>query len=144
VSRQAVRGRHLPPDRNAGDESTLGGYMAVHARPAAFDGPDGMPYSVEIMVDKTDDPAQPFAAYLLFLQWRRMGQPGIDAHVETDYVARDATEDGARNAAGGMSLHDVKAALDALVNARAGNDRKWWDAMTDEEDEKTRRREDET
>lgn len=113
--------------------------MAVHARPAAFDGPDGMPYSVEIMVDKTDDP-QPFAAYLLFMQWRRMGQPGIDAHLETDYVARGATEADARAAVGRMSLHDVKAALDALVSSRGAPERKWWDAMNDADDEQPRGR----
>ena len=116
--------------------------MAVHARPAAFDGPDGMPYSVEIMVDKTDDP-QPFAAYLLFMQWRRMGEPGIDTHLETDYLARAATEGDARAAVGRMSLHDVKAALDTLVTARRAPERKWWDAMNQAgEDETTGKRDD--
>lgn len=125
-------GRHLPPNRSAGDESTLGGYMAVHARPAAFDGPDGMPYSVEIMVDRTDD-APPFAAYLLFMQWRRIGPAGIDTHLETEYLARGATADDVRTAVGRMSLHDVKAALDALVTSTRGvSERKWYDAMQDD------------
>ena len=108
--------------------------MAVHARPAAFDGTDGMPYSVEIMVDRTDDPAQPFAAFLLFMQWRRLGQPGIDAHLETEYLARGATRDAARDAVGRMSLHDVKATLDELVNAHRKPARAWWDAMNDDAD----------
>ena len=35
-------GKHLPPDHDLGDANTIGGYMAVHARPAAFEGRDGM------------------------------------------------------------------------------------------------------
>jgi hypothetical protein len=126
-------GRHLPPDKGAGDESTLGGYMAVHARPAAFDGADSMPYSVEIVVDPTGDRERPFAAYLLFLQWRRIGPAGIDAHLETEYLAHGATEDEARAAVGALPLHDVKARLDALILARDGAPgRRWWDAMRDD------------
>ena len=49
-------GRHLPPDYGAGDERTLGGYMAVHARPAAFEGSDGLSYSVDVAVDETGEP----------------------------------------------------------------------------------------
>jgi hypothetical protein len=125
-------GRHLPPDKDAGDESTLGGYMAVHARPAAFDGPDGLPYSVEIMVDETGDAAHPYAAYLLFMQWRRMGPAGIDAHLETGYLVYAATPDEARASAGRLTLHEVKAQLDTLVRARfAVGDRRWYDVMRD-------------
>lgn len=125
-------GRHLPPNPDAGDESTLGGYMAVHARPAAFDGPDGLPYSVAIMVDETGDPARPFGAYLLFLQWRRIGEPGIDSHVESEYLAYGDTPDVARDQLRALSLHAVKQHLDELVNARGRHARKWWDAMRDD------------
>ena len=43
--------RFLPADHSKGDERTIGGYAAVHARPAAFEGRDGLSYSVEIMSD---------------------------------------------------------------------------------------------
>ncbi len=46
-------GRFLPPDHDAGDPNTIGGYQAVHARPAAFEGRDGASYSIEIVVDET-------------------------------------------------------------------------------------------
>jgi hypothetical protein len=129
-------GRHLPADRSAGDESTLGGYMAIHKRPAAFDGADGMPYSVDIAIDETGDAGHRFGAYLLFMQWRRLGPPGIDAHLETDYLVFGETADEARLAIGAMSLHDVKAHLDALVNARLGEGgRRWYDAMRTEGDD---------
>ena len=125
-----VPGRHLPPDRSAGDESTLGGYMAVHARPAAFDGPDGMPYSVDILTDDTGRDGTRFGAYLIFLKWRRMGEAGIDAHIETDFLAFGDSPEAARAAIGQMPLHEVKATLDELVRARGGAaGPKWWDAM---------------
>jgi hypothetical protein len=109
--------------------------MAVHARPAAFDGPDGLPYSVDIMVGRTDDAAGAFAGYLLFMQWRRMGPAGIDAHLETDYLAHGDTTEAVRATLGALSLHDVKARLDALVRARDGEGgRRWYDVMRDESD----------
>jgi hypothetical protein len=49
--------RYRPPDHSKGDESTIGGYMAVHDRPAAFEGSDGFSYSVEIMVDPPETDA---------------------------------------------------------------------------------------
>ena len=47
-------GQFLPADHSLGDANTIGGYMAVHARPAAFEGKDGVSYSVEILADETD------------------------------------------------------------------------------------------
>jgi hypothetical protein len=128
-----VSGRHLPPDRDAGDEFTLGGYAAVHGRPAAFEGPDGLPYSVEIETDTTGDPAQPFGAFLLFLRWRRMGPPGIDAHIETGFLAFADSADAARRQLGAMSLHDAKEHLDRLVRlAGDAGGRAWRNVMRDE------------
>jgi hypothetical protein len=111
--------------------------MAVHARPAAFDGPNGLPYSVDVLTDETGDARRPYGAYLLFLQWRRMGEPGIDTHLESDFLAYGDSADAARAAIGAMTLYQVKAALDELVRARGGvaHERKWYDAMRDERDE---------
>jgi hypothetical protein len=128
-----VPGRWLPPDPDAGDESTLGGYMAVHARPAAFDGPDGLPYSAEIMTDAVSITPPRHGAYVMFMQWRRMGEPGIEAHLETDFLAFAGTADEARAAVGRLSLHEVKAHLDRLVRERGGGTgRPWYDAMRDD------------
>jgi hypothetical protein len=127
-------GRFIPPDHSKGDESTLGGYMAVHDRPAAFEGSDGMSYSVDVAVDDTGDPGRPYGAYLLFLRWRRVGSQGVEGHLETDYLARGASEDEARAAIGAMPLAAVKATLETLLSARRGpaRERKWWDVMRDE------------
>ena len=127
-------GRHLPPDPLAGDEHTLGGYMAVHARPAAFEGADGMSYSVEILADETGDPARPWGAYLLFLRWRRMGAAGVEGHLESGFLRHGATDVAARAAVGAMTLHEVKTVLDDLVrHAYDGAPaRRWWDVMREE------------
>ncbi|HJU66261.1 MAG TPA: hypothetical protein VJ596_11315, partial [Gemmatimonadaceae bacterium] len=83
-------GRFLPPDHSKGDEKTIGGYMAVHARPAAFEGSDGLSYSVEIETDETGDPVNAHGAYLLFVRWGR-GDPKVSGHLETDFLARAPT-----------------------------------------------------
>ena len=130
-------GRHLPPDHSKGDESTLGGYMGVHARPAAFEGMDGMPYSVDVLVEETGEPGGPFAAYLLFMRWRRIGEPGVEGHVESDFLTRGATPAEARAALERMPLAEVKAILDRSIAGRMRGGapaRPWWDAMRDEGD----------
>lgn len=129
-----MSGRFLPPDHSRGDANTIGGYAAVHARPAAFEGSDGMSYSVEIVVDETDIAGRPYGAYLLFLRWRRMGAQGIEGHLETDYLAYGATEDAAHAAIGRLTLSSVKELLDERIREQSGNrsTRRWWDAMRDE------------
>jgi hypothetical protein len=87
--------RFLPPDHAKGDEGTIGGYAAVHARPAALEGSDGFAYSVEILGDRLGAThEQPFGAYLLFLRWRRVGEEGVEGHLETDFLEfGDSRED---------------------------------------------------
>lgn len=111
--------RFLPPDHSQGDDGTIGGYAAVHARPAAFEGRDGMSYSVEILADATDDAARPFGAYFLFLQWKRLGTHGIGGHLESDFLAWGADREAARAALGAMRLEAVHRVLDTLIRERA-------------------------
>ncbi len=124
-------GRHLPPDHSRGDERTLGGYAAVHARPPAFEGRDGMSYSVEVLTDATGEAARPYGAYLLFLRWRRIGASGVEGHLESDFLRWGASEAAARAEAEAMPLLEVKAVLDELVRRDYGGQptRRWWDAM---------------
>ena len=129
-----MSGRFLPPDHSRGDANTIGGYAAVHGRPAAFEGSDGMSYSVEIVIDETGIAGRPFGAYFLFLRWRRIGAQGIEGHLETDYLVYGPTEDAARATIGAMTLNEVKATLEGLIREQATNrpTRRWWDAMRDE------------
>jgi hypothetical protein len=124
-------GQFLPADHSKGDANTLGGYMAVHDRPAAFEGSDGYSYSVEILADDTGDPAAPVGGYLLFIQWARVGAAAPEGHLESDFLSRAASESEARAAVGAMPLAEVKRTLDALIARRSGGapQRKWWDAM---------------
>ena len=125
-------GRFLPGDHSKGDPNTIGGYMAVHDRPAAFEGSDGASYSVEIVTDVTDDKTRPFGAYLLFVRWRE-GDPVASGHLETDFLAFANTEDEARRIVGAMLLNDVKDALDQLIKSRRDALKPWWDAMRQED-----------
>lgn len=123
-------GRFLPADHDAGDANTIGGYRAVHARPAAFEGKDGASYSVEIVVDEVREPRGRFGAYLLFVRWRR-GDPVASGHLETGYVAFGESEDATRDALGAMLLSDVKRTLDDLISNDATPSRPWYDVMRD-------------
>jgi hypothetical protein len=121
-------GRFIPPDHSKGDPNTIGGYMAVHDRPAAFEGSDGASYSVEIVTNETGETERPFGGYLLFVRWGH-GDPVASGHLETDFLAFAATEDEAKRLVGALSLNDVKARLDALIKARHAESVQWWDAM---------------
>jgi hypothetical protein len=133
-------GQFLPADHSRGDANTIGGYMAVHARPAAFEGKDGVSYSVEIIAHETGESGRPFAAYLLFVKWRA-GDPVAAGHLESDYLAYGQTEAAAFVEVGAMRLSEVRMLLDGLIAERAAaepdrpsGDVKWWDAMRGEGD----------
>jgi hypothetical protein len=125
-------GRFLPADHSKGDPNTIGGYMAVHDRPAAFEGSDGASYSVEIVTDATGESMRPFAAYLLFVLWRQ-GDPVASGHLETEFLAFANTEDEARNQVGAMLLNEVKSLLDDLIRAKTAEARPWWEVMRGED-----------
>jgi hypothetical protein len=124
-------GRFIPPDHSKGDPNTIGGYMAVHDRPAAFEGSDGASYSVEIVSESSGDTARPFAAYLLFVRWGH-GDPVASGHLETEFLAFAASESEAREAVGALRLNEVKLKLDALIKAKRAEERPWWDEMRSE------------
>ena len=126
-------GRFLPPDHSKGDEHTLGGYMAVHARPAALEGADGASYSADIAVDETGDAAAPLGAYIIIRRWGP-GEPRVVGHLESDFLARGRTEDEARAAVGALSLTETKRLLDELIRASRpiAAERPWWEVMREE------------
>jgi hypothetical protein len=111
-------GHHQPPDHEAGDERTLGGYMAVHKRPAAFEGVDGFSYSADILTDTTEDGSAPWGAYLFFVRWGR-GEPEVQGHLETDFLVKGQSEAVVRHQVGAMQLATVKATLDGLIRTRS-------------------------
>jgi hypothetical protein len=127
-------GQFRPADHTKGDANTIGGYMAVHDRPAAFEGSDGFSYSVEILAEQAPEAQPPWAAFFLFVKWARIGAQSPEGHLESDYVTRGQSEAEARARAGQLSLAEVKVLLDSLI-ARAtgqGPTRRWLDAIRDE------------
>ena len=125
------------PDFSKGDPNTLGGYAAVHDRPAAFEGSDGVSYSVEILTDEDVGARRRWGAYLFFVKWARIGASAPSGHLESEVLARGATEDEARAEVAAMSLTEVKRVLDQLISASPAGQpaRKWWDAMRADDDE---------
>src|SRR3954469_14947402 len=124
-------GQFLPADHSKGDANTIGGDMAVHARPAAFEGSDGASYSVEIVTDTTGERARPHAAYLLFVRWQQ-GDPVASGHLETEFLSYAASEDEARRIVGGLSLNAVKQHLDNLILSKKAELKPWWQSMREE------------
>jgi hypothetical protein len=128
-------GRFQPPEFEKGDPNTIGGYLAVHGRPPAFEGSDGSAYSVDVMVDEIGDAERPFAAYLFFVQWRA-NDPVAIGHLETDYLVWRMSEETARDQLGRTLLSEAKKILDDLIAERAAREsekhRPWWEAMKDE------------
>jgi hypothetical protein len=98
----------------AAPDATLGGYMKLHTRPAAFEGSDAQPYTVDLDTEETGRSGQDFAAFFVFLRWAETGA-GIMTHLLSEDVAYGATEAEARSAALELSLYEVKAELDAAI-----------------------------
>jgi len=124
-------GQFKPPKPGKGDPNTIGGYMAVHSRPAAFEGSDGASYSVEIVSDVGNDEEHPFGAYLLFVRWRA-NDPVAIGHLETDFLAMGGKEEEVRSAVGKLTLNEVKALLDKLIAAKKAELLAWSSAMGQE------------
>lgn len=131
-------GRFLPADHTRGDERTIGGYMAVHDRPAAFEGSDGLSYSVAIDAAETGqlEAARRWGGFLLFLRWRRIGEQGVEGHVETDFLAYGDSPEAAITATGALPLADVQRHLERCLHAGDAI-RSWRDGRADTGDERT-------
>ncbi|NLG62830.1 MAG: hypothetical protein GX539_11355 [Candidatus Cloacimonetes bacterium] len=96
---------------------TLGGYIEKHDRVPAFEGADGQPYTVDIVVEETGDPERRWVAFLIFLRWAATGA-GIMGHLESGDVARGDTEEAARQAARELTLYEIRSELDAAIERR--------------------------
>ncbi|HEX6558219.1 MAG TPA: hypothetical protein VF021_02130 [Longimicrobiales bacterium] len=98
-------------------DMTLGGYVELHNRPPAFSGSDDQPYTVDVDVEPTGDPARPFAAFLVFVRWAATGA-GIMEHTESGDVAHGDTPDSAKSRALELTLYEVKSELDAAIERK--------------------------
>jgi hypothetical protein len=111
--------RFLPPDHSQGDERTIGGYERVHARPAALEGTDGFAYSVAILNDEVHVHGRPpYGAYFLFLRWRRVGEEGVEGHLESDFLEYAASREDAMQLLRAWPIEKVQAHLNAILEIR--------------------------
>ena len=108
----------LNPVTPAGvDESTLGGYPAVHGRAPGFEGIDGSAYTVAIETERSEAGDGTWVVYLVFLRWAE-GGTAIMGHLETEDVASAPSEREAREAAEALSLARVKVILDQTIERK--------------------------
>ncbi len=96
------------------DETTLGGYPAVHGRAPAFEGSDGRAYTVAIEVEPADDVEDAWVGYLVFVRWAD-GGTAVMGHLETEDLTRGTSEEEARQLAEALSLVRVKQLLDETI-----------------------------
>ena len=99
------------------EDSTLAGYLEVHDRPPAYDGPDGHPYTVSIEVERTSNLRTPYAGYLVFPRWAETGV-GIVGHVETPTLVECASEREAMDRLGALTLLEAQHLLVEAIERR--------------------------
>ncbi len=120
-----IAGEEKGPTTPAGpgegeDDRTLGGYLAVHTRPPAFEACDGFPYTVSIETERSPDLKAPVAGYLVFPRWAGTGL-GIVGHVETPLLWRGPSREAVVEQAEALGLHEVQRLLnEAVVSSTAG------------------------
>lgn len=98
-------------------DMTFAGYVETHDRVPAFEGSDGLPYTVDIDTEETGDPVRPWAAFLVFVRWAATGA-GIMGHVTSDDVAHADSEHEARAAVLELTLYELKSELDRAIQRR--------------------------
>jgi hypothetical protein len=108
---EGTEGNGPPPD------ATLGGYLRLHDRPPAFEGPDGYPYTVSMEVEKTPNLRAPFAGYLVFPRWAETGL-GVVGHVETPILLERPTRQEVEADLGALTLTEVRVFLDEAIARR--------------------------
>jgi len=101
------------------DDSTLGGYLEVHARPPAFEGSDGAAYSAAVYVDDTADEGGRYGGAVLFVRWSEGGDRPV-GHLESAFLVFGDTPEEAATAVRALSLHEVKAELDKAITGSEG------------------------
>jgi len=111
-------GAQSPEDPQDG---TLGGYLQIHDRPPAFEGPDGHPYTVSIEVEQTGNLPAPYQGYLVFPRWAQTGV-GIVGHAESPTLVACRSRSEAEKRLGALTLLEVQRILAEAVERRDQHD----------------------
>jgi hypothetical protein len=110
------------PTPELADDSTLGGYFAVHDRPPGYTGPDGHPYTVSPEAEKTGNLRAPYAGYLVFPRWAQTGV-GIVGHVETGTLVECTSHEEAIGRLGELTLLEIQGLLAEAIAREASEHR---------------------
>jgi hypothetical protein len=112
-----MTGHNGTKDHQRPQDGTLGGYLQVHDRPPAFEGPDGHPYTVSVEVEQTGNLLAPYLGYLVFPRWAQTGV-GIVGHAESPTLVECRSRREAEERLGALTLLEVQHILEDAV-ARA-------------------------
>ena len=102
-------------------DGTLGGYLQIHDRPPAFEGPDGHPYTVSIEVEQTGNLLAPYQGYLVFPRWAPTGL-GIVGHAESPTLVECRSRREVEDRLGTLTLLEVQGILQDAVARREHHD----------------------
>jgi hypothetical protein len=56
-----------------------------------------------------------FGAFCMFLRWRRIGEEGVEGHLESDFLEFGATRDAALDALRAWPIERVQALLNEMI-----------------------------
>ncbi|MEO2157905.1 MAG: hypothetical protein ABGX31_01060 [bacterium] len=101
-------------NREKSQDTTLGSYIKIHQRPPAFEGSDGLPYTVSTEIETVTDLLRPYVAYLVFPQWASTGL-GIIGHLQTRMLFRETTREQAELSISSLELSTVKTLLEEAI-----------------------------
>jgi hypothetical protein len=116
MSHRSSEDRLNPAPQEGVEDTTLGGYPAVHGRAPAFEAGDGQAYTAAIETEWQEDRGR-FAAYLVFLRWAGSGN-AIMGHLETEDLAHHAEESAARSQLEELPLAEVQSILDRTIERK--------------------------
>ena len=129
------RTARFPARSHRGDANTIGGYTAVHGRPAAFEGADGFSYSVEI-VTSTDGRRRSARGARICCSCAGRASARSRRGSSRDGLPRRGRHRGGgarrRRRAGRSSAVQAAARRARRDIAAESAPRRWWDAMRDE------------
>ncbi len=106
------------------DDTTLGGYPAVHGRAPAFEGVDGAPYTVSIEAEPAEGEEGRWGGYLIFLRWAETGT-AIMGHLETPNLVEGESETEVRTLLERYPLSRVKEILDETIRRKQKVEAEW-------------------
>jgi hypothetical protein len=103
------------------DETTLGGYAAIHGRAPGFEGLDGCAYTAAVETDTLDSYGEDdvYAGFIVFVRWADQGS-AIMGHIESEDLDRAPSPEEARRSVEELPLTRVKEILDDTIRRKRG------------------------